>query len=225
MRAEPLPVSDFLPHQERLIKCPDTFPFHYAWAAENIRTPKYLRVAPVYTDGLHDAENWKGTNKLLGGKLQDAIDELAEYMQKEFRDQLDGYFDPEYCLLTDDPNEKDCLVIETAIVALVPTQALLNVAGGAVDLVVPGVAIATAMLSDGCVGVECRVRDAMTGEIVAMYATTEADETAVISFSQFTRMGPAKKNIESIAKMNAELFYADDPNTVKRAFPIKLFSF
>jgi len=225
MRAKPQPISDFLPNHELLEKQPDTFPFHYAWSKKEIKPVKYLRVAPVNTECLQKASSWNDFDMKMAGGLEENLQDLSSYMQEQFITELRNVQDPQYFTVTENPNEKDCLVLETAIVAIVPTKAELNAIGFAVEFVVPCLTLLTSPLAEGSIGIECKVRDARTGKIVAMYSTTETDEVAVFTLNNFTWLGSARANIRNVAKMNAECFMADDASTVKRPFPIKLFSF
>ena len=223
-RAKPQEVSDFLPHHERLVKCPDTKFFHYVWTADKIRPPKYVRIAPVNTKNLRKASAWAEFDLKASGGMEKAVGDLGKHFQEKLIEEFKKIESPDYFLLTDDPKEKDCMVLETAIVAIAPTKAELNALGFAVELFVPCVSILTSPIAEGSITIECRLRDAMTDEIVSMYATTECDPVAVVSLSGYTWLGTAYNNVESVARMTANCFTAEY-DTLKRDFPIKLFSF
>jgi len=224
LRSSPGPLSSFLPHHSKLVKRPDTSPFHYSWVAKKIPPFRYIRIAPVDTAHLRMASSWANFDLTLAGGLQGDIDEVADYMQKVFIREFAKIQSPDYFTLTDDPKEKDCLVLETAIVAIAPTGAALNAIGYAAEWAVPFISIVTSKLSEGSIGIECRIRHAKKGHIVAMYATTECDETALISLAPLTWLGCAYNNIEKVARLTALCFNVEDCYAIERDFPIQLLS-
>ena len=87
-----------------------------------------------------------------------------------------------------------------------------------------GAGAAASLISSGSMTMECRIRDAKTGEIIAMFSDTESDPKAVLSVSSFSRTASTRINVKEIARMTAEVLAAKDYRTVKRKFPFKVIS-
>jgi len=225
-RAAPVEPTEFLPEHEKLIRAPDSFPFHYVWAVEleEIRDAKYVRIAPVNMSFLSMNSTWDKINMSIGGGMQKNLDELAQFMHDQIVLEFKKYEQQGLCIVTDDPNEKDCYIVETAIVAIVPTEATMNALGEVAGIFVPGASMVAGMLSQGSIVIEVRTRDAMTGRIIAMGSTRETDPEAILSLAKYTWLSSARSNIKMVARMIAKCFYANDMRNVKRDFPVHLFA-
>lgn len=223
MRAKPVEISEFLPNQERLVRQPDTFPFHYFYLKENLPAYENVYVAPVSTETLRKSEGWAKLDHELSAQMGTKVDDLAAFTrtayQKAFADQklTGGRFK-----VVDRDDLPNTLVVEPAIVSIVPTKAELNAVGTAASIVLlMPIGIVTSAASAGAITVECRIRDAATKEIVAMYADTESDPKAVFNPASFTFMNSARINVKMIAGQTARLMAAEDYRTICRDFPIR----
>jgi len=221
MRAKAAEVSDFLPNHELLVQQPATFPFHYFYLKENASAYEHVHVAPVDMDGLRKSDGWAEFDKALGGKLGADVNDLCDFMRKAYEQAFRRMTGPGTLKVVDGKTLPKTLVVETAIVAVKPTKAELNVAGAAASFVCPVIGVATSVMSTGSITVECRVRDAATGEIVAMYADTEKDPAAVIPVASLTWLHSARINIKTVAANTAKVLAAKDYRTVRRDFPIR----
>jgi len=222
MRADPVPVSDFLPDHDLLVRQPNTFPFHYFYLKEQSKAYEYVRIAPVDISKLRSSNSWNEFDKALAGKLGTRVEDLANFMKKAYEQSFRNVASSSNLEVTDRTNLPKTLVIEPALIALVPTKAELNALGVAANFVVPGLGIvSSAMFGGGSITVECRVRDAATGELVAMYADTETEPKAVIQASQFSWTYSARINIKQIAEDTARVLSAKDYREIRRKFPIR----
>lgn len=228
MRAEAVPLSDFLPHHELLERQPNHFPFHYYYLnPDNTNVYKRAYVAPVDISQLRQSSSWNEFDMKLQGKLGTDVAALAEFMRKAYKEAIAKAFRENKCgvMLTERRDEPDTLVIEPALIAIAPTKAELNVVGTAASFFVLGASVATSLVSSGSITVECRMRDAKTGEIVSMYADTETDPVALFSATQFTWTNSARVNIKGIAAETARVILAaEDYHELRRRFPIRLIS-
>ena len=96
------------------------------------------------------------------------------------------------------------LVLETAIVQLVPSKAVLQ-ALGFVSWIPTAVMLGGSTLSQsedqgkGVVAIEARVRDAASGQVVGMFADREHPPTAIIDIKSINWWAPARKIIDNWA--------------------------
>lgn len=223
MRADPAELSDFLPERERLVRQPDTSPFHYFWCDEDALVAakfKNVHIAPVDTSYLREGKAVDSLrDKIIG--YDDEITSLAEYARKAYVKAFEKREERTGLKVVDSPDVPQTLVIEPAIIAFVPTRAVLNALGIAGSFVVPGVDLVTDYLATGLVVVECRVRDSGTKKVVAMYADTENDPNALIQVAKLTFTSSAKINIKRIAEETAECCAVGDYSKMRRSFPFE----
>ena len=69
------------------------------------------------------------------------------------------------------------------------------------------------------------MKNASTGEIVAMYADNENDPAAVIPIAGLSWLSSAKNNIRALAEQTAEVFNSNDRQSIKRGAPIKFITY
>lgn len=225
MRAKPAELSEFLPNHELLKRQPDTFPFHYFYLKKDCKYYERVYVAPVDISVLRKSEGWAKFDEAMAGQLGTKIEDLASYMKKAYEQAFrtaSANSSSRLQVLDKPSKQKGTLVIETAIVAFCPTKAELNAAGMAVNVFVfPGLGLVASAFSSGSLTVECRIRDAATGEIVSMNATTESDPKALIGAAQFTWTTSAQLNIKQIAAYTAEVYLSSSNyGKVQRKSPI-----
>ena len=223
MRANPAPLSAFLPDHKLLEKQPNTFPFHYFYLKDDARQYDRVYIAPVDISQLRKTSGWAEFDKAMSGKFGTKMDDLTAYMQKAYRLAFQKEYANSKLQVIDAPvKEPGTLVIETAIIAYCPTKAELNAVGAASGLFVPAVGtVVSKLFGTGSITIECRIKDAITGEIVSMYATTESDPKALFSATQLTWSSSARINIKQVAAYTAQVYLAaHDYRKVNRKFPV-----
>ena len=220
MRAEPAPLTDFLPGNERLVRRPDTFPVHYTWMDTNAVAKadyKSVYVAPFDLSYLRKGngyDEWR--DKVVG--VDDAINELGDYGRKAF---IKAFRDRKIKVV-DDPKTPHTAVFEFAITGFVPTRAEIEVAGfvGGLFCPVPGVGLVADCLASGEIAIECRVRDSATKEVVFMFADAEGEPKALLQFAKYSYTAAAKINLKRIARDMAESCVIEDASKMRRDFPL-----
>ena len=228
MRADPVPPSDFLPHHELLVKQPNIFPFHYFYLKEDVVTYQYVHIAEVNMDYIKKSEGWDAYEakmiEMMGSNAEMLCDFTRKAFEQAFRKKAEESGN-EVCLeVTDRKDQLGTLIVEPAFIAISPTKAELNYVGTSASFFVFGANVAASLISAGSMTMECRIRDAQTGEIIAMFADTESDPKALLSVSSFSRTASTRINVKEIARMTAEVLSARDYRTVKRNFPYKFIS-
>ena len=219
MRADPAPLTDFLPRNERLVRRPDTFPVHYTWMDTNAVAKadyKSVYVAPFDLSYLRKGngyDEWR--NKVAG--VDNAINELGDYGRKAF---IKAFRDRKIKVV-DDPKTPHTAVFEFAITGFVPTRAEIEVVGtvGSFFCPVPGVGLIADYLAAGSLAIECRVRDSVSKDVVFMFADAEGEPQALLQFAKYTYTAAAKINLKRIARDLAESCTLEDASQMRRDFP------
>lgn len=222
MRHDAAELTDFLPRKERLVRQPDTFPVHYSWMDTNAVEKagfKRIHIAPVDLSYLRKGngyDTWR--DKVVG--IDDAINDLGDYAREAFVKALTD----RKLEVSDDPKKPNTAVMELAITAFVPTRSEIAAIGTAADFFLPGLGLVSDYIASGEIAIECRVRDAATGEVVLMFADAEGEPQALLQFSKFSYTTAAKINLKKLAKAFAESCVIDDASKLRRDFPFSFIS-
>ncbi len=239
-RVEPAPLSDFLPGNERLVRRADTFLVHYTWLDTNaVAAAEFTNVyiAPFDISRLRKGKQYdqlknkaqsaldecdEYRNKLIN--LDEAIDDLGKYGHDVFVKAFKEHEKETNLKVVDDPKLPHTMVLEFAITAFVPTRAALEAVGAVGSFVcpVPGVGLVADYLSAGMLAVECRARDSNTGKIVAMFADTEGEPSALLQYAKYRYTAAAKINLKKLAKnlVMACKTKVENRAKLRREFPI-----
>ena len=237
-RAKPVPLTDFLPENERLVRRVDTFLVHYTWLDTNaVTSAKFenVYVAPFDISRLRKGQRYdKLKDKAMGGgdelrnkliDLDKAIDDLGEYGREAFIKAFKDHEKETKLKVVDDPKVPHTMVLEFAITAFVPTRAALEAAGaiGGFFCPVPGVGLVADSLSAGMIALECRARSSDTGKIVGMFADTEGEPSALLQYSKFNYTAGAKISLKKLADelVQACKTKVEDRAKLRRSFPIE----
>ena len=238
MREDPVPLTDFLPENERLVRRADTFLVHYTWLDTNAVAAaefKNVYVAPFDISRLRKGKDYDNLkDQVMSGSdelrdklinLDSAIDDLGQYGRETFVKAFKDHETETNLKVVDDPKTPHTMVLEFAITAFVPTRAALEAAGaiGGIFCPVPGVGLVADYLSAGMIAIECRARCSDTGSVVGMFADTEGEPSALLQYSKFSYTAGAKISLKKLA---AELVQAcktkvEDRAKLRREFPIQ----
>lgn len=226
MRADPVPLTDFLPHHEKLQRMDDTCLFHYYWAdlpALEAADIKHVYIAPIDMSHLQEGNAWDEFAKSIATAEED-LQDLAEYAHKAYCKAFKSQEKAIGVTVVDSPDVPNTLVVESAIVAFAPTKSGVYAAGVVGDFVVPCLGLVTGAISSGTIAVETRARLGKDGPIVAVLADTESDPEALASFAKFSWTTPAKINLKRIAIQTASSCTVDKMEDLDRGYPIEVFS-
>lgn len=226
MRADPVPLTDFLPHHEKLQRMDDSCPFHYYWAdleAFEKANLKNIYIAPIDMSYLQKGSAWDEFAKGIATADED-LKNLAEFAHKAYYKAFKSQEKAIGATVVDSPDVPNTLVIESAIVAFAPTKSTVYAAGMVGDFFVPCLGLVTDAISSGTIAVETRARIGKDGPIVAAVADTENDPDALVSLSKFNWTTPAKINLKRIAMQTASSCTVDKMEDLDRGYPIEFFS-
>ena len=226
LRADPVPLTDFVPHHDKLRRMDDSCPFHYYWADLDALMSagiKHVYIAPVEMGYLQKGNAWDEFAKNIATAEEDLKD-LAEFAHKAYYKAFKSQEAAIGVTVVDSPDVPNTLIVESAIVAFAPTKSGLYAAGMVGDFFVPCLGLVTDALSSGTIAVESRARIGKDGPIVAVLTDTENDPDALISLSKFTWTTPAKINLKRIAMQTATSCTVDKMEDLDRGYPIEFIS-
>jgi hypothetical protein len=195
LAASPAPDAGYLEHPERMEPHPERAPFDRYWLGPTFDWNRFskLYVAAVDTRHLLEMSLWEQVNL----RTIDVRKDVAELAVK-LHDDIEAAFreDPKHhFVVLDDPALIDAqtLMIETALVQLVPNKAGLGILataawGAPLEVGIP-VGTVAAFADQGSASFEMRGRDGGTGEVIAMAADREIGPARVVDVRSMTWYG------------------------------------
>jgi hypothetical protein len=214
--------AGYLEDPDQMEERRDRFPFHKVWlkdySEEYYDKFTEIMVAPVNTDHVLESD-WVGGLTLASlQSVEEDIKQIAKYMHARFVYEL--YQSEKTGRKVVDKAGPETVILEMALVELVPTKAWLNAAGGAAGYFVPGAGTVAGLASSGSVAIEGRLRDAGTGEIVAMFKDREKDQSSPIGIQGYTWYAHSENNIDDWAKQFVEVLETGADDEVADSLPI-----
>ena len=201
------------------------YPFNKSWFASDWNDPgrTSIVIAPVDTRLVKQSSWWrkadeKGKTAELGRDLQELADFTREEFQKAFRE------DPKQRFTVLDSPQAGSVVFDLAIVDVQPNKKALGALGlAATILAAPlGVAILAKEAAKGGVAIEGRLRDAQTGEAVALFADREKGKFAPINVARATAFGEVQRSIREWSEQWVKVANAAPGEKVKDNKPFTL---
>lgn len=196
----------------------EEFPFHAVWFAPNWNeaSKRSIVIAPVNTQFVKQTSWWtKATLKGDEEQMASDLANLATYTQDEFVKKFRDDKNKRFTVL--DTARNDSLVMELALVDVIPNKATLGALGLAATFVAApfGVAIGAKETAKGSVAIEGRVRDASSGKIVAQWQDREGGKFGPINLRRATWYGEAHKIIQEWADQWVKIANAEPGEKVK----------
>ena len=173
----------------------DRDPFHRVWYAPDFSFEPYDRiaVASVATSYIQEMTLWSKMS-FANPRVAADIEVLALELREEFESAIRN--DPRQRLELVDAGGEGTLLLEIALIEVVPNKAWLGTLGLASrGTPVPGAGVAAGavatVLDRGWVSIEARLRDAATGRVLARFADSEKGKLRPIDFEVLTWYGHA----------------------------------
>jgi hypothetical protein len=199
------PDSGFLTEAEKMVP-EERLPFDRVWYDREIDFRKYteVMVLPVNTEFLMEMSWWKDVSfpgdrragaRELGFRLQTRVFEA-------FESDPNKRFTP-LAFAAKEPEEKT-LVLEMALVELIPTKPVLSVLGGPTGL------------GKGAVAIEGRFVDGRTGDVVAMFADREEAQRSLVNVKDLAWYSHANAIIDAWAEQLVTVTNAGPEGVVER---------
>lgn len=176
-------------------------------------------VAPVNTSYMGKQTWWQQQTGVRKAELANDTRQFAGRMQSQFRQAIANY--PGGKLKVASGPGQGVLVLELALVELVPSNAYWNAGATAAGFVVPGAGLLSAA-GAGSIAIEGRVRDGGTQAVIATFKDRRKDKVAPVNIGSYTWYHGAEGNIADWAAEFAELLNTPPDHVVKRPSPVTL---
>jgi hypothetical protein len=223
-KAAEAPDSGFNPNPELMSK-DDTVPFHRSYWNNKFDPNAYseIFIAPVNTNYVSAQGFWEQMNlaNLDKERLKKDIASLADYTQQSFTRAFSD--DPNHRFTVVDAAGPNTLILELALVQVVPSRAVLS-AIGCVTFIPAAVGMAAGAITKsqdvgkGVVAIEGRVKDGRSGEIIGMFADCEHPKAAILDLKALNWWAPAKIIINEWSQQLVAV-YSSPPGTVVKDSP------
>ena len=194
----------------------ESLPFHGAWRNPERDLTYYdkIYIAPVDTSHLLKMDVWKEGEAGASGQLKKDVEEIAvtvrEHLIATFRSPPEGVtsrFD-----VVDDPKGNKTIVLEFAIVEVVPSKALVEAASWAMPF---GTGILLAPLNQSTAAMEGRFSDGRSGMAVLSFADREGEKFRPVDLAGFTWYSHAKGIMKDWARQLVLVANQKDGETIE----------
>lgn len=176
-------------------------------------------IAPVNTQFMSQQSWWKEQTPLRQKELSEDTRAIAHRMQEQFKVAIARY--PAKKIHLASAPGPGVLVIELALVELVPSKAYWNAAATAAGFVVPGAGFLSAA-GRGSIAMEGRARDGADNAIIATFKDRRTDKLAPVNLGNYTWYHGAESNVSDWASEFAEFLNTNPDHVVKRASSVTL---
>jgi hypothetical protein len=177
-------------------------------------------IAPVNTRFMARQTWWQQQTGVRKAELADDTRAFAQRMRKQFNQAIANYPGGQRLPLASGPG-KGVLVIEIALVELVPSNAYWNAGATAAGFVIPGAGLLSAA-GAGSIAIEGRAKDGTTNRVIATFKDRRKDKIAPVNIGSYTWYHGAEGNIADWAAEFAELLNTPPDHVVKRPSPVTL---
>ena len=198
---------------------------HQTWVAPEYRgmpiKDKFssICIAPVNTRYMEKQTWWEQQSGQSKTQLANDTQEVARKMRSQFNQAIANY--PNGRIQLAGGPGPGVLVLELALVELVPSKAYWNAGATAAGFVIPGAGFLS-MAGAGSIAIEGRARDGASNKIIATFKDRRNDKAAPINIGSYTWYHGAETNIADWAAEFAELLNTPPGHVVKRASPVTL---
>jgi hypothetical protein len=184
-RATPAPSVGFA--DRSLLKHDPANPLNKFWRRPNVDWKSYnkIYVADVATAYVLKANAWEKGECIM--KYDHDLCNVANYQRasiiKAFRKDKHHHFE----VLDHPTRDPHALILEVALVQIVPSKVTLNLAENTPFYVGDGITVVRFIIDDkSCAAYEARIRDAATGRILVLAADREDEQLALIDLRGLT---------------------------------------
>jgi len=198
-KAAPAPSVGFADPKE--LKNDPNIPFDKFWRKPGLDIKSYdkIFIADINTAYMLKTTNWQQGERQ--GQIESDVQKLAKYthdsITKAFRDDPRHRFK----VVGVPTSEPHVLVLEFALVQVVPSKVLLNALGYAPFFIGTGITVVRTIADDkSSAAFEARVRDASTGEIVMLAADREEQAFTIVDLRGLTWYSDAEEIIDNWSK-------------------------
>lgn len=220
LRAAPSKGAGFVPVQE--MSKDEAIPFQKAWFKEDVDWNQYrtIYISNVNTHYLLQGNWWQ--KHFRRDKMESDVQDVALYMQKKYEEAFRN--DPKKRFqVVNSPDGENCLTLEMAITELVPSNVVLEALGFAPYGVGTGAQVLEMVSgAESTVAFEARIKDAETGETLAMFADREHQKINPIDLKGLTWYAHAHSIIDEWAEQSVKIANMQPDEIIKPSCPFSL---
>ena len=220
-KAKPAENSGFLNNPDLMAQNPN-LPFQkFYWNKQHDpKTYTEIMVAPVDTRYILAQNIWEKASaaNVTEAQVRAAIQAMADYTRQSFVRAASE--DPRKRFTVVDKAGPHTVILEVALVQVVPSKAVMNALGYVTW--VPAVIQTAGSLSTGSedsgkgvVAIEARLRDGATCEVIGMFADRERPKTALLDLKSLSWWAPAKAILDEWSGQLIELANMPPGGTIK----------
>ena len=178
-----------------------------------------LLIRPVRTDFIMERSWWDAFGTFDEAEYAQDASDVAAYFYKRMREEIEQWPGERWKLV--EQADEETLVIEYALVELVPTKAIVNAAGTALSFFVPGGGL-TSAVAKGSIAFEAKIYDGATGDLLLVFADRESDKTSLVSIADYRYYAHAREAIDDWSEQFAELAHTPKNHQVSDSLPFTL---
>ena len=219
MKAAPSTGAGFVPTGQ--MGPQEGLPFQKVWFKKDVDFKGYksIYIPAVNTTHLLESNWWQ--QNFRQGQMQEDLAAMAQYMRDEFKTAFAN--DPSRRYQVVEAPQKDSLTLELALTELVPTNVALSVLeyapyGG-------GVAVRVMEKATGAqctVAFEAKMKDAATGDLLAMFADRQMKKIRIVDFKAFTWYANGREIIREWAEQFVKLSNRQPGEVIEGSSPFTL---
>ncbi|MES2477082.1 MAG: DUF3313 family protein [Verrucomicrobiota bacterium] len=210
--------SGFLGKDDARLRPNEDLAFQRSWKNPAADFQKYRTVVvlPMSMDHLLRLEHGLDAASLrnFGDRHHLDCKRLAAYATCEFRDTITASPSKQALITREIPAEPGTLLLETALVEAVPGRPSAQI----LNFMVPF----TALLNRPAVGIEGRVRDAVTGETLFAFSDREVPEISLLDARKFTFYAAQERDVDRWAVQIRDILEGKQRQPRKDPFFIQL---
>ncbi len=180
---------------------------------------KSVYFAPVNTQHMAEQSWWQAQTPMRQNDLAQDTRKIATRLRHEFMTAVANH--PAHKMKLALSPGPDTLVIELALVELVPSKAFWNAASTAAGFAVPGAGYLS-MAGRGSIAIEGRARNGADNSIIATFKDRRTDKVAPVNLGKYTWYHGAEQNISEWAAEFASFLNTKPDETIKRTSRVTL---
>lgn|GEM_PF-2297169 len=217
---------------------PGRFPWDAAWSANpghimvNLPEVRTLFIDPVNTQYLNMVTDADGTQKLVYKLDPSTVTKMANLFHQELVDKVKNA--PGTNLKLVENRNRAMLILQPALIQLVPTSVVTNSVADTLGLIIPGskavaetvsvgVQAGGGTLAAGTVAMEFKIIDGKSGQVLAEAKDRENDSASILpNYRDFEEFGWTEQTIENWSAQFVQVFSTDASTKVDSSSDISV---
>lgn len=211
-KAGPAERSEFMGSTKGMVRDTTIEAVHEVWVRPEVKWEKFKKiyVAPV---NIQYVREWTGWEKMSLAEFdREDFRKLADFTRKTFIEALQNNKKENAPKVVDRP-DAETIILELAMTEVVPTKAWLNTVAYA------GIWMA---VDKGSIGMEGRIRDGETSEIIVKFIDRERGKESLLNIKDLTWYSHVKAVIEEWAQQFVQAVNAEEGEIIKDSTSVEL---